>query len=345
MAATAVRSRVTVFAPRIDELLRAHRGAALFRLEPDTIGIAGADLMDRLLRSRPAGDAERPTFKPVRGRHISRTEASALMQAVSADVRAALRKPVGAPDLRGRWPDVPHAYLRDLVFGTERLGMRVLVDRRLELTPKLTWSAVAAGAALFGRPGADVPLSQLAALVFEAENYAERRHAMYLYRRVAGPVCFTVAALVTNALWLGSPFDDAVSNRHIIHETLRLLPPSWNILRFASPAFRAVDERIGATDDVLLLPLLSHRDPARWEAPDEFRPERWDDLDPDDHLGYLPFGHANERCWGRHMVMPLAERLLDIVRRDGLAVSDDQTVGRVELDGLLEVSGVRVTGR
>jgi hypothetical protein len=45
------------------------------------------------------------------------------------------------------------------------------------------------------------------------------------------------------------------------------------------------------------------------------------------------------------MVMPLAERLLDIVRRDGLVVSPDQTVGRVELNGLLEVSGVRITRR
>lgn len=91
-----------------------------------------------------------------------------------------------------------------------------------------------------------------------------------------------------------------------------------------------------------MLPLLSHRDPALWDDPEEFRPERWDGLDPDTHPGYLPFGHSGERCWGRHMVLPLAERLLDLVRRDGLAVSPEQRVGKVELDGLLEVSGVRV---
>lgn len=113
----------------------------------------------------------------------------------------------------------------------------------------------------------------------------------------------------------------------------------------ASPEFGAVDERIGARDDVLMLPLLSHRDPRLWDAPDEFRPRRWADLDPETHPGYLPFGHASERCWGRHMVIPLAERLLDIVRRDGLVVSPDQTVGKVELDGLLEVAGVRMVRR
>jgi cytochrome P450 len=123
---------------------------------------------------------------------------------------------------------------------------------------------------------------------------------------------------------------------------LRLLPPSWNILRYASPQYPGVDERIGPADDVLLLPLLSHRDPRLWDAPDEFRPGRWDGLDPETHPGYLPFGHVSERCWGRHMVLPLAERVLDIVRRDGYTVDPAQRVGRVELDGLLEVASVRV---
>jgi hypothetical protein len=37
-----------------------------------------------------------------------------------------------------------------------------------------------------------------------------------------------------------------------------------------------------------------------------------------------------------------AERLLDIARDTGLGVSPSQTTGRVELDGLLEVSKVHV---
>jgi hypothetical protein len=341
--------RTTVFAPRIEALIREHLGTDLFRLEPDTIGVAGPELMDALMHARPAGPDERPTFKPVRGKLIDRTEAATFMRAVGADVRAALKSAAEgdgpAPDLAGVWPAVPHNYLRDLVFGSERLRFRILVDRRLELTPKLTWSAVVAGSAILGRPGrerAEAPPSNLAALVFQADSYAARRHAMYLYRRVAAPVCFTVAALVTNAVWLGAPFDERSSNRNVILEALRLLPPSWNILRLASPEFPDVDRRIGAGDDLLLLPLLSHRDPKLWDEPDAFRPDRWDSLDPDDHPGYLPFGHADERCWGRHMVMPLAERLLDIVRRENLTVDPDQRRGRVELDGLLEIAEVRV---
>lgn len=45
------RTRVTVFAPQIDKLLRRHTGVDLFRLEPDTVGIAGAELMDVILRA------------------------------------------------------------------------------------------------------------------------------------------------------------------------------------------------------------------------------------------------------------------------------------------------------
>ncbi|MER5349356.1 cytochrome P450 [Kitasatospora sp. NPDC002551] len=346
MSSTGRTARVTLFAPRIDELLRRYRGQDLFRLEADTVGVAGPDLMDGLLRSRPANAEERPTFKPVQGRLVTRADASALMQAVSADVRTALKKPLGdRTDLSGKWPHTPHVYLRDLVFGRESFRFRVLVDRRLELTPKLTWMAVAAGTAMLGKPGTEIPLSNLAARVLDAETYDDRRYAMYLYRRVAAPICFTVAALVTNAVWLGAPFDDDVPNRDVLLEALRLLPPSWNILRVASPEFGAVDGRIGRRDDILMLPLLSHRDPRLWDDPDAFRPERWKDLDPDTHPGYLPFGHANERCWGRHMVMPLAERILDLVRRDGLVVSPEQRVGRVELDGLLEVSGVRMVRR
>lgn len=335
-----LQTRATVFAPRLEALLRDHRGADLFRLEPDTIGVAGPDLMNAVLLCRPAGAAERPTFKPVEGRHVERREASGLMQAVAADVKAALRKPLDEPDLSGDWPQVGHNYLRDLVFGKEIGRLRILVDRRLELTTYLTRAAVTIGARIPGKP--DVPLSGLAKMVFETETYAERRHAMLLYRRVAAAVCFTVSALVTNAIWLGEPFDDDVPNKHILHESLRLLPVSWNILRFASPETTAVDPRINADDDVLLFPFLSHRDPRLWDAPDEWRPRRWDSLDADHHPGYLPFGHESERCWGRHMVLPLAERLLDIVRRDGWRVDPRQTRARVDLAGLMEAVDVRL---
>ncbi|WP_331767562.1 cytochrome P450 [Embleya sp. NBC_00896] len=342
---TVERARVTVFSSKIEELLRDRRGAKVFRLDADTVGVADPDLIDNLLGSRRAHEFERPTFKPLQGRSIDRAEAADVLHAVSRDVRAALSGPApDAVDLSGIWPRAGHAYLRDLLFGPDPLRFRVLTDRRLERTPALARAAIRTSAVLPGKRDPDASMSQLAALtVTAAEDHGDRRYAMGLYRRVAAPVCLGVSALVANALWLGSPFGADASNRHIVLESLRLLPPSWNILRVASPEFPALDSRIGPNDDVLLFPLLTHRDPDLWDDPDEFRPERWNDLDADNHSAYFPFGHANERCRGRHMIVPLAEHLLDRIRSEHLAVSPHQTIAKVPLAGLLGVSRVRVS--
>ncbi|GGY07772.1 cytochrome P450 [Streptomyces hiroshimensis] len=351
-------TRTTVFTPRLAALLRDHLGKDAFRLEPDTIGVAGHELADAILAARRATETERPTFKPLHGRSISRNEASSVMRTVGRDVREALSRPLReGVDLSGPWPHTGHFFLRDLVLGNDPRRLRILMSRNLELTPKLTWSVIAAGAALprrllAGRTLAGRTLARrssrgaaetaLAGLMADDAGYQARRYAMGMYRRAAAPVCFTVSALVANALWLGAPFDDSTPNRNIIYESLRMLPPSWNILRNASPEYPAIDPRIGKGDDILILPLLSHRDPALWDAPDEFRPERWDHTDPDTAPGYLPFGHSSERCWGRHMVMPLAELLLDLVRGDGLTVDPAQKTAKVPLLGLLGVEEVRL---
>jgi hypothetical protein len=339
-----VRPRTTELAPRLAALLDDHLGQDVFRLEPDTVGVAGPDIMDRVLAARRATETERPTFKPLHGRSITKAEASSVTRTVGNDVREALRRPrQGTVDLSGSWPLTGHLFLRDLILGRDPRRLRVLMSRTLELTPKLTWSVIAAGAALPGWPRPAEHLTGLGNRAAAAKGYQDRRFAMGIYRRAAAPVCFTVSTLVANALWLGAPFADGVPNRHIIHESLRLLPPSWNILRNASPEYPVIDARVGAKDDVLLLPLLSHRDPALWDDPDSFRPERWDHLDPEATPGYLPFGHSSERCWGRHMVMPLAELLLDLIRECGLVVDPHQRVAKVPLLGLLGVDGIRLT--
>jgi hypothetical protein len=341
MPSTGKHIRTTVFTPRLQALLRDHRGEDVFRLDANTVGVAGTALTHQILSARPATEFERPTFKPLHGRSIPRADALKLMQAIGSDVRAALKKPVSeAVDLSGAWPHVGHVYLRDLVLGGDPFRLRVLMDRILELTPKLTWALIAAGAAPSVRLQPEA--SAIAKLTAGASTYNDRRYAMGMYRRTAAPVCFTISTLVANALWLGSPFDKDTSNRNILYEALRLLPPSWNILRNASPEYAALDSRIGPNDDVLILPLLSHRDPAIWDDADEFRPERWDSINPSEQPGYLPFGHTSERCWGQHMVMPLAERLLDILRNDGLAVSPRQITAEVPLAGLLGVFQVNV---
>ncbi len=335
--------RTTVFAPRLQALFDDHLGKDLVRLEPDTIGIAGAELSDRILAARKATETERPTFKPLHGRSIPKSEASAGIRTIGQDIREALTHPIPEwTDLSGPWPLTGHMFLRDMVLRDDPYRLRILMSRKLEIDPKLTWTTITVGAALPGRPAPGPHLTHTANLFAEAEGYHDRRYAMGMYRRLAAPVCFTISALVANALWLGSPFDEGVPNRNLLYEALRLLPPSWNLLRNRSPEYPAIDGRIGPGDDVLMLPLLTHRDPALWDAPDEFRPGRWDTLDPDNTPGYMPFGHVSERCWGRHMVMPLAELLLEHVRRTGLVVAPGQRTAEVPLLGLLGVKRIHV---
>ncbi|MBT0566485.1 cytochrome P450 [Williamsia sp. CHRR-6] len=337
------RARTTQLPARLRRLLADHRDDPVFRLEPATVGVTDPTLMDAILTSRTATDIERPTFRPLRGRSIPRHEATFLMREVGKDVRAALDTPIDGVDLTGRWPDVVHEHLRNTVFGHDPQRMTVMVNRELERTPVLTWLTIAA-AATPRLPSGDRELSALATAVStHGSTYAGRRHALGLYRRLAAPVCFTVAAVVTNAVWLGSPFDDSVPNSHIIAESLRLLPVSWNILRLASAGFTAVDPSIRSDDDVLLLPFLSHRSSQNFADPDQWQPQRWNDLDVDTHPGYLPFGHLSERCWGRHMVLPLASRILDVVREQGLRIAEEQHSASVPLAGMLGVTRVEVT--
>jgi hypothetical protein len=347
MAATGRADRTTVTTvlnPRLAALLRDHGGQDLFRIDETTIGVAGPELMHRILNARPATELERPTFKPLHGRSIPRTDALGVMQAIGRDVRAALKRPIPSDvDLSGEWPHVGHVHLRDLILAHDPRRLRFLMNRVLELTPKLTWTVIGLGALwlLRIRPEASA-ISTYSAM---APGYHERRYAMGMYRRTAAPICFTISTLVANALWLGAPFEDGASNRKILHEALRLLPPSWNMLRNASPEYPLIDPRIRPTDDILILPLLSHRDPALWQDAQAFRPERWDSLNPDDLPGYLPFGHKTERCWGLHMVLPLAEMLLTMLRDGGFTVDPEQRRIDVPLAGLLGVSELRVVRR
>src|ERR1044072_942403 len=100
------------------------------------------------------------------------------------------------------------------------------MNRTLELTPKLTSVVIRTGAAIGGWPRETVSLGSLATLTREDTGHRDRRFAMGLYRRPAAPVCFTISTLVANALWLGAPFRDDVSNRNILWEALALVPAS-----------------------------------------------------------------------------------------------------------------------
>ncbi len=94
--------------------------------------------------------------------------------------------------------------------------------------------------------------------------------------------------------------------RQIIDETLRLYPPVWLFSRKAIDADElpcddgAISVPTGA--DIFLCPYLLHRDERYWDAPNEFRPERFTEENNRRRQRdvYYPFSLGSRRCIGEY---------------------------------------------
>jgi cytochrome P450 family 135 len=93
----------------------------------------------------------------------------------------------------------------------------------------------------------------------------------------------------------GDPYRDAV-----VREELRLHPPALAVLRRLTTALDVAGQSLPADTTVMLPVPLLHRDPQAFDAPDEFRPERWLQDAPPEQC-FLPFGGGVRRCLGEHL--------------------------------------------
>ncbi len=93
--------------------------------------------------------------------------------------------------------------------------------------------------------------------------------------------------------------------RAVVDESLRLYPPAWVITRTALADDRldvgGAGVRVPAGTLVIVCTWALHRDPSLWEAPEEFRPERFLDAPRRDH--YVPFGAGPRLCIGRDLAL------------------------------------------
>ena len=85
--------------------------------------------------------------------------------------------------------------------------------------------------------------------------------------------------------------DDPALAGAIVEETLRFDPPVQLVMRIAGADMRIGGRDIPAGDTMLLLLAAAQRDPAVYEAPDEFRPSR-------DAARHLSFGLGPHFCLG-----------------------------------------------
>jgi cytochrome P450 len=136
--------------------------------------------------------------------------------------------------------------------------------------------------------GHDTTTSTLAFLFHELARHPDVTAQLIAERqRALGGAPPTAAALMGGELPL---LDSAID------ETLRLYPPAWIGPRQSIEPFEFAGRTVPGGVPVNYCSWASHRLPDVWQAPDEFRPERWSETVPKG--AYVPFGGGSRICIG-----------------------------------------------
>lgn len=139
-------------------------------------------------------------------------------------------------------------------------------------------------------------------------------------------------AEVDSVLAGNAPDSDAIARlpfcAAIVHEAMRLYPPVYNMGRVAL-ADDEIDGRAVRRGDILLLSIFGvHRNPAEWEAPDEFRPDRFLPGASWNKLAFMPFAVGKHQCIGNTFALiELMVALAMIAQRFEIAVPPNFEVG------------------
>jgi cytochrome P450 len=68
---------------------------------------------------------------------------------------------------------------------------------------------------------------------------------------------------------------------------------------------------------IMLSQWAVHRSPTHWDDPAQFRPERWENPDPDrDRFAYFPFGGGPRHCIGKNLAKLEAQIILAMVAQE-----------------------------
>jgi cytochrome P450 len=136
--------------------------------------------------------------------------------------------------------------------------------------------------------------------------------------------------------------------RMVLDEALRLYPPAWVVTRSAD-----VDDEIGgfaipAGSRVLVSPYVTQHDPALWDDPEGFDPERFapEAQEGRPRYAYFPFGGGPHLCIGAGFaIMEAAIVLATVARRVRLDLEPGRPVAMEPLVTLRPTPGIWVTVR
>ena len=120
----------------------------------------------------------------------------------------------------------------------------------------------------------------------------------------------------------------------VVHETLRLYPPAYVLFREPTENVRVGPYRLREGTTITIPVFKLHRDGRFYDAPDEFRPERWgseppsgsnrsgrsprtgDAADDRPEYAYLPFGGGPRHCIGMRFALTELKLVLATLARE-----------------------------
>jgi cytochrome P450 len=99
---------------------------------------------------------------------------------------------------------------------------------------------------------------------------------------------------------------------HLLTESLRLYPPAWGMARLVVEECEIAGYKLKPGNGVALAQWVVHRDPRWYEAPEEFRPERWENglAKKIPRFAYFPFGGGPRQCIGNTFALMEASLIL-----------------------------------
>jgi cytochrome P450 len=116
--------------------------------------------------------------------------------------------------------------------------------------------------------------------------------------------------------------------QNVLKEVLRLYPPAYGFGRRALRDTAVGDHAVPAGTTVLMSPWAMHRDPAYFDDPEKFRPERWEGglASRLPRFAYFPFSSGPRRCVGSsYATMEATIALATILPRFRLSSLDEVT--------------------